>query len=146
MSSPSSEIFIYANYELNSGLSFELNYNSVPSGILGTSLTQKGFIIPLINSIDNLEIGKIEFINNVQFVSTYPAQYNIIEYITIRLNNNSSIFATNYFSANENNYTTGDKIIMEIVSCTGDYIGNKGYIVIDVYENRRDVTIRIDSQ
>jgi len=146
MSSPSSEIFIYANYELNGGITFELNYNSVPNGLLGTSLTQNGYIIPFINSIDNLEIGKIEFINNTQFVSTYPTQYNIIEYITIRLNNNSSIFATNYFSANENHYTVGDKIIMEIISCTGEYIGNKGYIVIDVHENRRDVTIRIDSK
>jgi hypothetical protein len=137
-------LYIFSNYELNSGLTFQLNYQSIPSGFVGTSLTQNGYILPLLNNKDNSEIGKIEFINTVEQITTYPAQYFIVESITIRFNNNSAIFASNYFTANNNHYNVGDKIIIPIISCTGDYLGKTGYIVIDVNKDIRNVTVRLD--
>jgi hypothetical protein len=139
------ELFIFSTYELNGGIHFALNYESVPSGLIGTSLTQDSYIIPLINDVDNLEIGKIQFVNTTEYVLTNPPQYYMVEYITIRLNNNNtSIYATNYFISDYQHYPTGDKIIIPIISCTGDFVGKTGYIVIDARENIRNVTIRID--
>ena len=137
-------LYIFSNYKLNSGLTFQLNYQSVPSGFVGTSLTQNGYILPLLSDENNSEIGKMEFINTVEQIITYPAQYFIVESITIRFSNNTAIFASNYFTANNNHYNVGDKLIIPIISCTGDYVGKTGYIVIDVNEETRYVTIRLD--
>lgn len=137
-------IFIFGKYELNNGLSFQLNYESVPEGLTGTSLVQSSFIRTLLDE-NNLEIGTIKFINNNEIVLTNPSQYYIIENITIHLTSNSTIYANNYFAAKQQSYNVGDKMIIPITSCTGNYVGKKGYIVIDVYENTRYVAIRLDN-
>jgi hypothetical protein len=139
------DILIFGKYELNDGTTFELNYQSVPEGLAGTSETQKSYIIPFLNIYDNSQIGTIRFINNTQSILTFPSQYNIIENITINLDANNSIFANNYFSAMQESYNTGDKIIIPTTSCIGDYVGKKGYIVIDATENTRYVTIRLSN-
>ena len=137
-------IFIFGKYELNGGLSFQLNYESVPEGLAGTSSIQSSFIRTLLDE-NNLEIGTIKFINNNEIVLTNPSQYYIIEKITIHLNSNSTIYANNYFAAKQQSYNIGDKMIIPITSCTGKYVGKKGYIVIDVTENTRYVAIRLDN-
>ena len=137
------DILIFGKYELNDGTTFELNYQSVPEGLVGTSVIQISYIIPFLNINDNSQIGTIRFINNTQSILTYPSQYNIIENITINLDANNSIFANNYFSAKQESYNTGDKLIIPTTSCIGDYVGKKGYIVIDTTENTRYVTIRL---
>ena len=138
-------IFIFGKYELTGGLSFELNYQTVPEGLSGVSLTQSGYIIPLLDACDNSEIGTVRFINNTESVLTYPSQYYIIENITINLNINGTLYGNNYFSAKQESYNVGDKIIIPITSCTGTIVGKKGYIVIDVTEDTRYVTIRLDN-
>ena len=139
------DIFIFGKYELNDGTTFELNYQSVPQGLSGTYVTQNNYIIPFLSVYDNSQIGTIRFINNTQNVLIYPSQYNIIENITINLYTNSTIFCNNYFEAKQQSYNAGDKLIIPITSCIGNYVGKKGYIVIDASENTRYVTISLSN-
>jgi len=140
----SKSIIIFGKYELTGGLSFELNYQSIPEGLAGVTTTQSSYTIPLLDVYNNSEIGTIKFINNTENVLTYPSQYYIIENITINLNINGTVYGNNYFSANQESYNVGDKIIIPITSCTGIFVGKQGYIVIDVTKDTRYVTIRLD--
>jgi hypothetical protein len=141
-------MFIFTKYKLNESLSFVSNYQPVNEGFVGTSVSQYCHIVPLLDHNNgNIVIGKIQFINTCQSVSTYPSQFFIEESIMMHFNDGSSIFASNYYEkTGEMHYKTGDKIILPIVSSIGRDVGKKGYIVIDVHENIRDITIRLDEE
>ncbi len=139
-------MFTFTKYKLNDSSSFVMNYQSVDgNGFVGTSVSQYCYIVPLLDHNNgNIVIGKIQFINTCESRSTYPPQYFIEESIMLHLNDGNTFFTSNYFEANAMHYNVGDKIILPIVQSIGRDVGKKGYIVIDVHENIRDITIRID--
>jgi hypothetical protein len=86
-------------------------------------------------------VGKIQFNNiNIQSI-TFPPLYNISEELIIELNDSSSIFAVNQYKSNTGFYVDGEKYILPIVSCTRNIVGKKGYVVIYVIGDKRNVTV-----
>ena len=70
-----------------------------------------------------------------------PNSYVVVESISIQLNNDTSLFASNYYKSDSDFYPSGTKYIISINSGTGDFLNKTGFIVIDVQENERLVTI-----
>jgi len=140
------DLLILGKYDDSSGSVFILNYNSIPEGLSGTELSQVYYNVPLLSVYDNSEIGTVKFIDNTETTLTNPKKYSIIENITININNYGTVYGNNYF-VNEGSYdyNIGDKLIIPITSCTGTFVGKKGYIVIDVTKDTRYITIRLDN-
>ena len=70
--------------------------------------------------------------------------WNISEEIILEFNDGSSIFAVNQYKSNTGFYVDGEKYILPIVSCTGNIVTKKGYIVIDVIGDKRNVTVKLE--
>ena len=138
------ELLILGKYDHNNGIVFGLNYKSIPEGLTGVSVNQIYYDVQLLSVYDNSKIGTIKFIDTIQKEVTNEKTYYVIENITINIDLGGTIYANNYYSGKSYSYTPGDKIIIPITSCTGNFVGKKGYIVIDVTENIRYVTIRLD--
>ena len=123
--------------------SFTNQYISNPQGLTGTSVNSTVDIGPLFDNA-NKEVGKIQFNNtNIQSI-TFPPLYNICEEIILELHGGSSIFALNQYKSNTGFYVDGEKYILPIVSCTGSIVGKKGYVVIDVIGDERNVTVKLE--
>jgi len=60
---------------------------------------------------------------------------------TYQFEDNTQITGTYSFKSVNGLVENGSKIIYPTTSCTGRFIGKSGYIVVDVGDNRRDVTI-----
>jgi hypothetical protein len=135
-------IYFY-NYNKNDFISFTNKYSSNPPGLTGTSVNSTVDIAPLFDN-NNQQVGKIQFNNiNIQTI-TFPPLYNISEEIIIELNGGSSIFAVNQYKSNSGFYVDGDKYILPIVSCTGSIVTKRGYVVIDVIGDKRNVAIKLE--
>jgi hypothetical protein len=134
---------LFLNY-YRSNLSTYINqYTSYPPGRVGISVVSNVNIGELFNNF-NENIGKIQF-NNIDISTlTYPPLYDISEEIIIKLNDGSSIFALYNYKSNDSYYENGQKYIIPIVSCTGNFVGKKGYIVIDIVDDIRYITISLD--
>ena len=134
-------IFFY-NYNKNNLTSFTNQYISDPPGLTGKTVNSSVDISPLFDNT-NKEVGKIQFNNtNIQTI-TFPSLYNISEEIIIELNC-GSIFLLNQYKSNTGFYVDGEKYILSIVSCTDNIITKKGYVVIDVIGDERNVTIKLE--
>ena len=137
------EYIYFYNYNKNDLTSFTNQYSSNPSGLTGTTVNSSVDIGPLFDN-NNKEVGKIQFNNtNIQSI-TFPSLYNISEEIIIELNDGSSIFALNQYKSNTGFYVDGEKYILPIVSCTGNIVTKKGYVVIDVIGNKRNITVKLE--
>ena len=135
-------IYFY-NYNKNYLSSFTNKYSSNPQGLTGTSVNSSVDIGPLFDNA-NKEVGKIQFNNiNIQSI-TFPPLYNISEELIIELNDGASIFAVNQYKSNTGFYVDGEKYILPIVSCTGNIVTKKGYVVIDVIGDKRNVTVKLE--
>jgi len=82
----------------------------------------------------------------VQLTSIFNAQTSIsIDYkiavYTYQFEDNTQITGTYSFKSVEGLVNNESKFIYPTTSCTGRFIGKSGYIVVDVRDNRRDVTI-----
>jgi hypothetical protein len=137
------EYIYFYNYNSNDLTSFTNQYISNPPGLTGTSVNSTVDIGPLFDNA-NKEVGKIQFNNiNIQTI-TFPPLYNISEELIIKLNDGSSIFAVNQYKSNTSYYVDGEKYILPIVSCTGSIVGKKGYVVIDVIGDKRNITVKLE--
>lgn len=112
-----------------------------------SSVEQTIIRIPLYNECSCKKIGKIQF-NNIEYNKKicHGNLYDVTENISIQFDdtNSTQIFAENFYRSNTNYYKDGDKYIMKIISCTGDFLGKSGFIVIDVIKNKRFVYIKFD--
>ena len=134
-------IYFY-NYNRNDLTNFTNQYLSNPPGLTGTTVNSSVDIGPLFDNA-NKEVGKIQF-NNINIKTiTFPSLYNISEEIILELNG-GSIFAVNQYKSNTDFYVDGEKYILQIVSCTGNIVGKKGYVVIDVIGDERNVTVKLE--
>lgn len=135
-------IYFY-NYNSNNFTSFTNQYSSNPPGLSGVSINSTVDIAPLFDNANN-QVGEIQFNNiNIQYL-TYPSLYNISEELIIQLNDGSSIFALNQYKTSTGFYVDGYKYIIPIVSCTGNIVTKKGYVVIDVVGDQRNVAIKLE--
>jgi hypothetical protein len=103
--------------------------------------------IPLYNECSCKKIGTIQF-NNIEYNKKicHDNLYDVTENISIQFDDTdgTQIFAENFYRSNTNYYKDGDKHIIKIISCTGDFLGKTGFIVIDVSKNKRLVYIKFD--
>lgn len=119
--------------------------NLFESTTLGNSVTQNIDFGNIFTTYNNENIGNIQF-NNINIETlTYPPLYNVTENISIQFNDGSAIFGVNYYKSNTQYYKENSKIIVPTTSCIGKYIGKSGYIVIDVKESLRYITIVLNS-
>jgi len=134
-------IYFY-NYNRNDFTNFTNQYLSNPPGLTGTTVNSSVDIGPLFDN-NNQQVGEIQFNNiNIQSI-TFPPLYNISEEIILELNG-GSIFAVNQYKSNTDFYVDGEKYILPIVSCTGNIVGKKGYVVIDVVGDERNITVKLE--
>ena len=135
-------IYTFIIIIINHLISFTNQYSSNLPGLTGTFVNSSVDIGPLLDNA-NKEVGKIQFNNiNIQSI-TFPPLYNISEEIILELNDGSSIFAVNQYKSNTGFYVDGEKYILPIVSCTGNIVTKKGYIVIDVIGDKRNITVKL---
>lgn len=131
---------IQAYYNKDQIINFNSDYSSNPP-ILGIDVNETVDFAMLYNIITNEPIGTIQFNNINKKTLGYPNSYVVVENISIQFNNNTSLLASNYYKSDTNFYENGKKYIISITSATGDYLNKTGFIVIDVKENKRIVTI-----
>lgn len=133
-------IILHLYYNTSDILSFQNNYESTLSNFVGTSVKEDISIANLYNG-DSTPNGNIQF-NNINVTrSTFPAIYKVTESISFQFDENTQIFISNYYQSNTDYYPTGSKYIIPIISCTGKYLGRKGYVVIDAESDKRYITI-----
>lgn len=137
-------VYFFLHYNNKHNIEYILNYNN---NLLGSNCTQIYNISPLLNENEENN-GEINFINTNKSLITFPPQYKVIENITINIKNKcqceTTIYASNYYESETSYYPNGSKQIIPIISCTGEYVGRTGYIVIDADGSNRNVTIRLD--
>ena len=131
------------NYNISDVLEFKSTYAPANNGFSGTSVSNTINFAPLYNGYNERTVveGEIQFNNIEKFKSTFPPNYSITEQITIKLANNTSIFAYNTYKSTTGYYPPNTDYILPIVSCTGDYVGRTGYIVIHATVNNRQITV-----
>ena len=131
-------------YNKDEFTSFGTNYTSIPPGLVGITVSESVDIAPLLDMDDNT-IGKIQFNSIVNTTVTYPSISNVTENIAIILNEGTTIFTINNYTGMDGScYEPGDKFILPIISCTGKDVTKKGYVVIDVFENTRNVYVKLE--
>jgi hypothetical protein len=136
---------ISASYNSEDFITFEKKYESVPPGRVGISVTEYVDSSPLYD-FDNNVIGTIQFNSIVSSIVTYPPFSNIVEQITIILDDGSVFFTNNQFSGvNGAIYEPGSKFILPIIEALGSSsVGKSGYVVIDAFEKTRNVYIKLE--
>ena len=97
----------------------------------------------------NIEVGTILFNNIINSKEENPTFYEIDEKISIKINTpeikDSSLFITNnYNSIITSDYPTDSKYIISIISGTGTFLNKTGFVVIDVLEDKRFLTIGLN--
>ena len=137
-------VIIQSYYTSSSLISFTSDYQSAIPGFAGTFVNETVDFGTLFDVETGDSLGTIQFNNINRSTSTFPASYNVTENISIQLNGNTAIFALNYYKSTSAKYVNGEKYIIPIISATGDFVGKKGYIVIDAFVDRRLVTISLD--
>ena len=137
------EILLTYYYDTSNIQEFSIDYKSTQS-VLGVRVNETIDFGPLYDLSNNLDIGKIQFNNINRVYLTYPTLYNITENIQIQIGDNTSISFINYYKSDNQYYPNGSKYIIPIISCTGLYVGKKGYVVIDVIDKRRILTIKLN--
>jgi len=136
-------ISIY-QYNKNDFTTFEKNYTSVPSGLVGVTVNESVDFTTLFD-INGNAVGRIQFNSIVNSTVTFPSISNVTENISIILDEGTTIFTlNNYNGENGSFYENGSKFILSIISCTGSNITKKGYVVIDVFENTRNVYVKLE--
>lgn len=148
---------IKAYYNTEEGESFDNHFKKVSndkkckckecSYDINSDVSQSLDRLPLYNNCSCKKIGSIQF-NNINYRKKEcdHSLYEITENISIQFDdcNQTQIFAENFYRSKNDYYEDGSKQIMQIISCTGDFLGKKGFIVIDVTENKRIVYIKFD--
>jgi hypothetical protein len=138
----SSTIFLQYSYNTKNVISYSIQIPSTQS-FVGTSVNESVDFAPLYDSSNN-SVGTIQFNNiNRQTVTLNPL-YTVTENICIQLDKNTAIFFSDYYKSTSEYYENNSKIIIPIISCTGKYVGKKGYVVIDVVNDTRFIYIKLD--
>lgn len=138
----SSTIFLQYSYNTKNVISYSIQIPSSQS-FVGTSVNESVDFAPLYDSSNN-SVGTIQFNNiNRQTVTLNPL-YTVTENICIQLDKNTAIFFSDYYKSTSEYYENNSKIIIPIISCTGKYVGKKGYVVIDVVNDTRFIYIKLD--
>jgi hypothetical protein len=136
-------ISIY-QYNKNDFTSFENKYASVLPGLVGVTVNELVDFAPLLD-IDGNIVGRIKFNSIVNSTVTFPSISNVTENISIILDEGTTIFTlNNYNGENGSFYENGSKFILSIISCTGSNVTKKGYVVIDVFEEIRNVYVKLE--
>lgn len=137
-------IYFFLHYNTKNNIEYILNYNN---NFIGSNSSQSYNIYELFNECGENN-GRINFVNTNNSLTTFPPQYKVIENITINIKNNcneeTTIYGSNYYESETSYYPDGSKQIIPIISCTGEYVGRTGYIVIDANGSNRNITIRLD--
>ena len=124
-------------------LSFYYNSNNVQQfnqqlisnpPIMGISVSEI-IAFGTLYDMNNINVGNIQFNNINKQTVTFPPLNTVSENIQLQFDENTSITFNNYFKTNTGFYPNGSKFILPIISCTGLYVGKKGYVVIDVSNN-----------
>lgn len=137
-----STIFLQYSYNTKNVISYSIQIPSSQS-FVGTSVNESVDFAPLYDSSNN-SVGTIQFNNiNRQTVTLNPL-YTVTENICIQLDKNTAIFFSDYYKSTSEYYENNSKIINPIISCTGEYVGKKGYVVIDVINDTRFIYIKLD--
>ena len=137
-----STIFLQYSYNTKNVISYSIQIPSSQS-FVGTSVNESVDFAPLYDSSNN-SVGTIQFNNiNRQTVTLNPL-YTVTENICIQLDKNTAIFFSDYYKSTSEYYENNSKIIIPIISCTGEYVGKKGYVVIDVINDTRFIYIKLD--
>lgn len=71
--------------------------------------------------------------------------YNIVN-ITLLFNDFSSISGIYVLISKDKFFIPGEKFIFPTTSCTGKYINSSGYIVYDIEEEKRNITIVLNEK
>jgi hypothetical protein len=136
------EEVIYCIYYVKDIVSFESNYQPVPVSRVGITASETLDFASLYDANNNHNIiGKILFNNSNIKTVTYPPLINTTENISIQFNDESAIFCSDFYKSSDGYYKVGSKIILQITSCSGRFINKTGYVVIDVEEDKRRISI-----
>lgn len=136
-------ISIY-QYNKNDFRTFENKYTSVPSGLVGVTVNELVEFAPLLDINGNV-VGKIQFNSIVNSTVTFPSISNVTENISFVLNEGTTIFTLNNYNGNNGSfYESGSKFILSIIACTGKNVTKRGYIVIDVFEETRNIYVKLE--
>jgi hypothetical protein len=127
------ETVIQAYYNKNQIINFNNNYLPNPP-LVGTSVDETVDFTTLYNVVTNESIGTIQFNNINKKILGNPNSYIVVESISIQLNNNTSLFASNYYKSDSDFYPSGTKYIISITSATGDFL-NKTDVIIASIDN-----------
>ena len=132
-------------YNKNDFRTFENKYTSVPPGLVGLTVNELVEFTPLLD-INNNVVGRIQFDFIVNSTVTFPSISNVIENISIILDEDTTIFTLNNYTTKQNGYgyESGSKFILPIIACTGKNVTKKGYVVIDVFEETRNVYVKLE--
>lgn len=132
-------------YNKNDFTSFENKYTSVSPGLVGVTVNELVEFAPLLD-IDGNVVGKIQFNFIVNRTVTFPSISNVTENISIVLDEGTTIFTLNNYTTKQNGYgyEPGSKFILSIIACTGSNVTKKGYVVIDVFEETRNVYVKLE--
>lgn len=136
---------ISATYNSEDLKTFEKKYDSVPPGRVGIDVTEYVSLSPLYDFNNNV-IGSIQFNSIVLSIVTERSISDVVEQITIILNDGSVFFTNNQFSGvNGAIYEPGSKFILPIIESLGpSTVGKSGYVVIDAFEKTRNVYIKLE--
>lgn len=139
-------MYLYLHYYKNESIDYQINYNTILENILGSSQNSTITYLPLYSGYENKDVlfGKIQFNNTNNIKTTYPPQYTIVENIIIELDDKTAIFTSNYYTSKSTFYEPNTKYILPIISCTGNFVGKKGYVVIEAFEDKREITISLE--
>jgi hypothetical protein len=94
--------------------------------------------------IDTNKNATIQF-NNIKLHYDTKSYWDVTEQICIQFDDNSSLFALNYYrsSQEDGTYENNKKYIFNIISGTGKFVNSKGTIKIVPDNNFRKLTIKI---
>jgi len=131
-------------YNKNDFTTFKNTYTSDPPGLVGVTVNELIDFTPLLDIYGNV-VGRIQFDSIVNSTVTFPSISNVTENISIILNEGTTIFTlNNYQTQDDSYYESGSKFILSIIACTGSNVTKKGYVVIDVFENIRNVYVKLE--
>ena len=99
---------------------------------------------PIVYDAIRIAIGLLDNAVQITF-NNHRQQYNNFFYtinnVAIQFDDDSSIFGTYSIKTKDTNFTPGTKTIFPITSSTGKFLGFSGFIIIDVEDDKRFITI-----
>ncbi len=132
---------IFGTYDKKDFSESILEYQS----LIGTKATRILDVAQLYDFNNNL-IGNIQFDSIIRSTLTLDPIYHVTENIAVILNDGTTVFTINQFEGLEGSfYPVGSKYILPIFETLGPTnVGKRGYLVIDVFENTRNVYIKLE--